>query len=102
MTFWAMRTDRSQKAIIWHELNLGRLRQGWGYDHSQDLRLVDKIWNWEGGDWSRLSEDQRNAAGHFHMLGKYPGSMKNRDIVLLPNLPEDGTFSICRLTDDVY
>lgn len=102
MAFWAMRTDRNNKEVIWHELSLGRLRQGWGHDRSQDLRVVDKIWNWEGGDWNQLTEDQHYAAGHFHMLGKYSGSMQPNDIVLLPNLPNDGWFSICRLTEGPY
>jgi hypothetical protein len=44
--YWAMhtweRTERGddQRAYVWAELQRGRLRQGWGWDPSQDLRLI--------------------------------------------------------------
>lgn len=44
--YWAMhtweRTERGddQRAFVWSELQRGRLRQGWGWDPGQDLRLI--------------------------------------------------------------
>jgi hypothetical protein len=44
--YWAMhtweRTQRGddQRAYVWAELQRGRLRQGWGWDPSQDLRVI--------------------------------------------------------------
>jgi hypothetical protein len=36
----AIRTDKEQRSFILSEIEQGRLRQGWGYDPTQDLRLI--------------------------------------------------------------
>ena len=102
---WAMRTSRDSeehRRFIRAELSAGFLRQGWGWDCAQDLRRlrvrVDDILV----GWGRLSDAEKYAWGNWRMLGElssYPDdAMKIGDVVLVPNVPENGTFSLCRLT----
>lgn len=59
--YWAIRTDRRIKPLLFDELRNGRLRQGCGHHVDQDLRLIKKEID-KGGDWpNRISENQRNA-----------------------------------------
>jgi hypothetical protein len=80
------------------ELREGRLRQGWGYEDDQDLRRVAKVWGPGFSNWKDLSSAQQETARHFPMLGLAPSDMQAGDIVLLPNLPDPGTFSLCEIT----
>lgn len=98
MSYWAMRTWRDYPDLIMSELRAGRLRQGWGGDPDQDLRKVAQIWTPEGGDWDALSSAQQQTWRHFAMLGMGDWSMQVGDVVLLPNLPDPGTFSLCRIS----
>lgn len=103
-SYWAMRVDRTRPDFFMKEIRQGRLRQGWGYVADQDLREVEKIWNWrKGGDRSQLSSTQEETVRHFAFLGRpEPGMMRAGDIVLVLNLPEHGRFVLCRLTSDHY
>lgn len=94
MGFWAMRTDKERPRLIMSELKSGKLRQGWGYKTTQDLREVLKA-----KEQGNLEPEQRETLRHLPMLGQGPNAMKKDDIVLLPNLPYPSTFSICRLDD---
>lgn len=38
--YWAYRIDKSNSKFLNQELQAGRLRQGWGYDKGQDLRIL--------------------------------------------------------------
>jgi hypothetical protein len=53
--YWAIRTDRNNRELLFHELGEGRLRQGWGYDPSQDLHLIQEEVARGGNWWERLS-----------------------------------------------
>jgi hypothetical protein len=105
--YWAMRTSRNNendRRFIVNELNQGRLRQGWGYDVSQDLKLVAHQIKNVG--WESLSEDEKGAWGHWRFLGDESeapsGGMKINDLVLVPNVPSDGCFTLCELVGPYF
>jgi len=99
---WAMRTSRESEAhrtYIRSELNKGVLRQGWGWLPEQDLRSI-KVRKASGP----LSEEQRAAWPHWRMMGSPSGAgvhaMLDGDLVLIPNMPHEGFFTICALRGD--
>ncbi len=100
--YWAIRTDRDNKTLLLNELKQGRLRQGWGYDHKQDLRLIKK--EIDKGDkwWERLSKAQRQVLPHHRMLSSFEDSVHINDRVVVPNLPENGSFIIVEVTGEYY
>ena len=102
---WAMRTSRNTDAhrrYVREQLDAGFLRQGWGHEPDQDLLRVRTIIDDPSRGWPALSEDQRLAWGHWRMLGEasaHPDdAMCDGDIVLVPNMPEEGLFTLCELT----
>lgn len=102
---WAMRTSRDSedhRSFIRSELSQGRLRQGWGSSLDQDLRCVkNRIENQSLG-WAHISENEQWAWGHWRMLGEAAAdpndAMLVGDIVLVPNVPLNGFFTLCRIT----
>ena len=105
--YWMMRTSREGQNIrtwLLEQLEAGSLRQGWGWDDTHDLRLLKPIM----AD-KTLSKDERNRLKpHWiynqKMLGlnaPYPTwAIQKGDIILLPNLPNDGAFMLVRITGD--
>ena len=104
MNCWAMRTSRDEekhRKFVRDELYDGRLRQGWGWCRSQDLHRLQDLWHKR----EELTEDQREAARHWRMgnwrkgVGqeKEEDYMKIDDLVVVPNMPDDGLFTICRI-----
>jgi hypothetical protein len=85
--YWASRPDSSRLDYFWSELKAGRLRQGWGYHPSQDLRLVQKK------ELKDRTSEEADTNRHRHMLGGSDGWQLG-DVVLVPNLPERGMFSL--------
>jgi len=51
--YWAIRTDRHNRALLLDQVRQGRLRQVWGYDPSRDLRLIHSEIV-KGGPWWEL------------------------------------------------
>lgn len=108
MNIWAMRTSRdSEKHInfVKNELqNKGILRQGWGYCDEQDLRKIYDKQKDPNFDWKEYSSDELDAWRSAKMLGKYIPATWNPilvgDIILVPNMPKDGFFTLCRVTGD--
>lgn len=101
--YWASRPDRNNLDYFWTELQKGRLRQGWGYRDDQNLNLI-LAEKQKGGDWwARLSEEQRDAYRNYPF---HPGwgddTMQKGDIVLIPNMPTFGSFSLGCFVDDEY
>ena len=95
--YWAMRTSRDtpeHREFLRQELSEGRLRQGWGGYPEQDLRRINKAWE-EGNE---LTEYQNDASRHWRM-GDGPASnyMNDGDVVLVPNMPHDGLFTLVRI-----
>jgi hypothetical protein len=101
--YWAIRTDKHNIPLILGELYAGRLRQGWGYNPSQDLRLVQGENSHGGKWWERLTEEQKEVLGHLKMLSKADGGVQVGDSILLPNLPVEGPFFlIAEVTGEYY
>lgn len=96
--YWVMRTDRTQAEYISAELRDGRMRQGWGY--REDLNLAELSGLVRSGE--TLSSEQRDAWGNRRLLPSEPNSIREGDIVLLPNLPEDGRWLVAEVADDEY
>ena len=97
---WAWRTDKEFPSVLFAELAGGRLRQGWGYDASQDLRLIQQI-KVAGGDWwNRLTDVQKETMPQYRILGDGDDSVQVTDIVLVPNLPTYGLFSLVEIVGD--
>jgi hypothetical protein len=79
------------------ELHEGRLRQGWGYHPSQDLRLIQKEIAAGEKWWERLTETQKEAVPHLRMLSSAADSIVSGDLVLVPNLPEPGYLIVAEV-----
>lgn len=97
---WVVRTDRTVVTdLIAPELERGVLRQGWGWDRSQDLRVVRAALDHARG---QVSDAQRSAWTHaWRLLDDQPGAIKATDLLVLPNTPRSGQWSIAR-ADDGY
>lgn len=100
--YWAVRTDRSNRAILLDELRQGRLRQGWGYEAGQDLRLIHGEILRGGKWWERLSATQKDVLPHLRMLPSAEDSVQLGDWVVTPNLPEDGMFLVAEVIGEYY
>jgi len=97
--YWCLRTDRSQKKYIWDELEENRLRQGWGYAPRLDLRCIrEKKKSGQALD----EEEQRTWRGNRRLHPDEPGGMTQGDLVLLPNLPIEGRWTLVEILDDGY
>jgi len=108
MNIWAMRTSRNSEEhinFVRNELeNKGILRQGWGYCDEQDLRKIYDKQKAPNFDWKEYSTDELAAWRNAKMLGKYlPASwnpIQVGDIILVPNMPNNSSFTLCRVTGD--
>lgn len=101
--YWASRPDRDNLGLFYQELLKGNLRQGWGY--AEDLSL-DRTFSEvaKGGEWwLRLTKEQLDAHRNypFHPAA-FPESFVKGDIVLIPNMPDLGFFSLVEIADDQY
>lgn len=90
--YMAVRTDREKQKFLMRELEEGRLRQGWGYDPCQDLRRIAK--KVEAG--RHLNDDEQDARRNRRLLDTEPDGVKPGDVLVLPNLPEDGWWVLAR------
>lgn len=88
--YWASRPDKNSLPYFWHELQNGRLRQGWGYLPEQDLRKVAE------SPWDAQSDDQRQTSRQHRMLGG-DGGWQDGDVVLMPNMPTWGMFALAEI-----
>jgi hypothetical protein len=100
--YWAIRTNRDYREVLLDELHQGRLRQGWGYHQDQDLRLIQTEIAKGGRWWDRLSATQKEVLPHLRMLGDVEDSVQRGDWIVVPNLPEDGTFLVAEVAGDYY
>jgi hypothetical protein len=100
--YWGFRTDKDYQADFFEELKAGRLRQGWGYDVSQDLRIIKQNIDSGGEWWKLMSENQNQAWPHYRMLGVGDDSIHQGDIMLLPKLPNDSMFCLAEVTGEYY
>lgn len=97
--YWAMHTwERTwrgdgQRAYVWSEIQRGRLRQGWGWDDSQDLRRVQAqldggldLTGWEADAWKAR-----------RMLTERADAIHVDDLVIAVAVPEWHLFVVCRV-----
>ena len=92
--YWAFRTDRGAQDFIYAELRRGRLRQGWGHEEDHDLNKIRGLLR-EG----RKLTDEQNACwrGNRRMHPDESDSIQRGDIILLPNLPTCGQWSVAEV-----
>jgi predicted Mrr-cat superfamily restriction endonuclease len=93
--YWVIRSDKTHPEFFWSELQAGRLRQGWGYQDDQDLRMIARA----ADTGRRLNQDQTNTwRGNRRLLETQPDSVQKDDIIISPHLPEYGVWSVSRVT----
>lgn len=88
-----VRTDRTQRDFILRELEQGRLRQGWGWRREHDLRLLAPK-----ARSKKLSEEEARVWRNRRLLDTEPDGLKKGDVVVIPNLPEQGRWILARVT----
>jgi hypothetical protein len=93
--YWVMRTSPWERAYVWAEAEDGRLRQGWGWDETQNLEVIAKTVR-AGG---QLNDEQQLAWRARRMLSTEGDGMRLGDLVVAPNLPIWGRLSVFRVTD---
>lgn len=98
MRYWVMRTDRRfVDELIAPDLRAGRLRQGWGYRPDQDLRLLhDACLAGHELNEHQAATWRRNRRLHANEEGSIAGG----DLMILPNLPHVGLWSIAEAAAD--
>ncbi len=89
-----VRTDKGRSSFILREFEQGRLRQGWGWSPSQDLRLLRAKLN----AGQKLSADEAAAWRNRRLLDAEPDGLKVGDVVVVPNLPSQGCWIIARVS----
>ena len=91
--YWVMRTSPWQRSFIWAEAQRGCLRQGWGWDESQNLDVIAEAVR-RGVE---LNEEQLLARRARRMRSAERGGVRLGDVVVAPNLPEWGYLSVFRV-----
>jgi hypothetical protein len=91
--YWVMRTSPWERPFIWSEARAGRLRQGWGWDPSQDLAVIAEAVRLG----HELNDEQRLARRARKMRAAEPGGMRLGDLVVAPNVPEYGFLCVFRV-----
>ena len=93
--FWFQRIERTCASLLTEELKAGRLRQGWSNSHDLDLRTISA--DRERG--KPLSEAQKQCwRGNRRLLPTEPDSVKPGDYIIIPHLPEEGLWSLVKVT----
>jgi hypothetical protein len=91
--YWVMRTSPGERPFIWSEATAGRLRQGWGWDASQDLDVIAEAVRLGRA----LNDEQQLARRSRRMRTSEPDGMRVGDVIVAPNLPSAGCLSVFRL-----
>ena len=95
--YWGFRTSGKDREIVLRELSEGRLRQGWGWLPEQDLGTLGPLV--EDSGLGSLSENQRATWRRCQRLWPgHWGRIEVDDYLVLPKLPEDGEFTLVRVT----
>jgi hypothetical protein len=95
--YWAMRTDRHHRELLGEELSRGRLRQGWAWDDRLDLRRLKAR-----ADSGNLGDDTDVWRRTWRLLVGEAGAFQVGDLVVTPNLPVNGRWSIVRVVGDYF
>ena len=94
--YWLMRTSKDQKELLLSELIKGQFRQGWGYDESQDLQKIRAKLD-SGKKYTELTEPEKQAWDHNRMLQTENDAIQVGDIMLIPQMPQNGKFSLAEV-----
>lgn len=89
-----VRTDKGRAAFILREFEQGRLRQGWGWLQTQDLRLLRAKIN----AGQKLIPDEAAAWRNRRLLDAETDGLKPGDVVVVPNLPTKGQWLLARVS----
>ena len=93
--FWFQRIERAYADPLTEELKAGRLRQGWSNGHDLDLRTISAALERR----EQLSEAQKDCwRGNRRLLPTEPDSVKPGDYIIVPHLPEEGFWSLVKIT----
>ena len=93
--FWFQRIERTCASLLTEELKAGRLRQGWSNSHDLDLRTISAAL--KRGE--QLSEAQKQCwRGNRRLLPTERDSVQPGDYIIVPHLPEEGFWSIVKVT----
>lgn len=103
--YWASRPDRHNPEVFADELRKGRLRQGWGYSDECNLEAIrQKYWD-DAKGWQGLPDELHAVIQNYPFDPNWPtgqATMRAGDIVLVPNIPKWGFFSLVEIQDDEY
>jgi hypothetical protein len=92
--YWVVRTDKAKTGYVATELAQGRLRQGWGWDDEQDLRVIAATQQAR----RQLTDAQKNTwRGNRRLLDTEPDGVRQGDLALLPHQPSHGSWSLVRV-----
>lgn len=91
--YWVMRTSPWERLFIWAEAQRGRLRQGWGWDETQNLDVIAEAVRRD----VELNDLQKLAWRARRMRTSAEDGMRVGDVVVAPNLPELGRLSVFRV-----
>ncbi len=91
--YWVMRTSPGRRELIWAEAAKGNLRQGWGWDDSQDLEVIAELIR----VGKPLSDEQQLARRSLRMRTAEPDGVHVGDLILAPHLPAWGRLSVFRV-----
>jgi hypothetical protein len=92
--YLVIRTDKRRQDFIRRELDGGRLRQGWGWKPEHDLRaLRGKL-----ASGAKLTDEERAVWRNRRLLDTEGDGLKPDDIVILPNIPQQGQWVLARVT----
>ncbi|KYG09084.1 hypothetical protein BE21_20025 [Sorangium cellulosum] len=91
--YLVIRTDRTRRDFILRELEQGRLRQGWGWKRDHDLRLLAPQVRSR-----KLSDEEARVWRNRRLLDTEPDGLKKGDVIVIPNLPEQGRWVLARVT----
>ncbi|MEM7160217.1 MAG: restriction endonuclease [Myxococcota bacterium] len=88
-----MRTDSRARDFIAAELKAGRLRQGWGHEANQDLRVIHSTPRAD-----RVAHQHAAWRGNRRLLEATGDGLQLGDVVVFPNVPEPGRWAFARIT----
>jgi hypothetical protein len=91
--YLVIRTDRSQRDFILRELDEDRLRQGWGSKRAHDLRVLARE-----ARSRKLNDEEARVWRNRRLLDTEPDGLKKGDVIVIPNLPEQGHWILARVT----
>ena len=92
--YLVVRTDKRKKEFIRRELEAGRLRQGWGWKPEHDLRALGA----RMASGAKPTEEEVAVWRNRRLLDTEGDGLKPDDIVIVPNIPEQGRWVLARVT----